>query len=139
MIKERIEELQEQFSYIDDWEEKYKYIMDIGKSIAPLADYEKNDETKVRGCSSQVWLISEFDKANNKAIFRGESDSALVQGLVGIMITIYSDSEPSDILENPPQDAFEALELFDALTPNRANGLRSIAKRIVDFAASCSN
>jgi cysteine desulfuration protein SufE len=133
-VAERIEELKGEFEFLDDWEDRYRYIIDIGKELSPLSPEEKTDETKVRGCTSQVWLIMEKDAASGNLIFRGESDSTLVQGLVGVLIRIYSDAKAIDIAAIPPEKALGDLQLFDALSPSRANGLKSMAKKITEFA-----
>ena len=133
-VAERIEELKGEFEFLDDWEDRYRYIIDIGKDFAPLTPEQKNDETKVRGCASQVWLIMEKDEQSGNLVFHGESDSTLVQGLVGVLIRIYSNAKASDIVAIPPEQALSELQLFDALSPSRANGLKSMAKKIIEFA-----
>ena len=133
-ITNRLEELADDFSYLEDWETRYRHIIDMGRGLQPLAEAEKNENTKVRGCVSQVWLVQEFDKVNNQIILRGESDSTLVQGLLSVLIFIYSGSNPEEVLSLPPENVFETLGLIDALTPSRANGLKSMAGRIVEFA-----
>ena len=137
-VAERIEELKGEFEFLDDWEDRYRYIIDIGKDLAPLLPAQKNDETKVRGCTSQVWLIMEKDATNGNLVFHGESDSTLVQGLVGVLIRIYSNAKASDIAAIPPEKALAELQLFDALSPSRANGLKSMAKKITEFAIANS-
>lgn len=133
-ITNRLEELADDFSYLEDWETRYRHIIDMGRGLQPLAEAEKNENTKVRGCASQVWLVQEFDKADNKIILRGESDSTLVQGLLSVLIAIYSGATPEEVLSLPPENVFETLGLIEALTPSRANGLKSMAGRIVEFA-----
>lgn len=129
---QRFDEIKSDFEFLDDWEDRYRHIIDLGKNLAPLNEVEKTDETKVRGCASQVWLVSEFE--NGKAKFRGESDSTLVQGLLAVLIFLYSGLPTAEIISNPPQMVFDALNLSEALTPSRANGLKSMAARIIDFA-----
>ncbi|MCA0372449.1 MAG: SufE family protein [Proteobacteria bacterium] len=130
----RFEDLKSDFDFLDNWEDRYRHIIDMGKKIAPLSEIEKNDETKIRGCASQVWLVCEYNKEANIITFRGESDSTLVQGLLSILIALYSSLSPFEIINNPPQNVFDALNLQDALTPSRSNGLKSMASRIVEFA-----
>lgn len=130
----RFDDLKSDFDFLDNWEDRYRHIIDMGKNLSPLKDEEKNADTKIRGCASQVWLICEFQRENNIVIFRGESDSTLVQGLLAILISLYSSIAPSEIINNPPQNVFDALNLQDALTPSRSNGLKSMASRIVEFA-----
>ena len=133
-ITSRVEDLKSEFDFLDDWEDRYRYIIDIGKELTPLVEGEKNDLTKVRGCTSQVWLIMEKDATNGNLIFRGESDSTLVQGLVGILVRIYSNAAASDIVALPPEQALAELKLYDALSPSRTNGLKSMATKITAFA-----
>ncbi len=130
----RFEDLKSDFDFLDNWEDRYRHIIDLGKKLATLSDTEKNADTKIRGCASQVWLICEFDEKNKIIRFRGESDSTLVQGLLAILIGLYSSLAPSEIIDNPPQNVFDALNLQEALTPSRSNGLKSMASRIVEFA-----
>ena len=130
----RFEDLKSDFDFLDNWEDRYRHIIDLGKKLATLSDTEKNADTKIRGCASQVWLICEFDEKDKIIRFRGESDSTLVQGLLAILIGLYSSLAPSEIIDNPPQNVFDALNLQEALTPSRSNGLKSMASRIVEFA-----
>lgn len=131
-INLRIEQIKSDLEFMTDWEEKFTYIIDIGRNLEKLSSDEMNDENKVRGCVSQVWLISEF--LDGKLYFRGASDSTLVQGLVAVLINIYSGLTPSEIIEYPPEKALETLGLKEAVTPNRANGLKSMAVRILTLA-----
>lgn len=131
---ERIDEIKSDLEFMNDWEERFTYIIDLGRNLSPLSPNEMTDEHKVRGCVSQVWLLNDF--IQGRLYFRGASDSSLVQGLVAILISLYSGLEPREIIDNPPETALEILELKEALTPNRANGLKSMASRILAIAVN---
>jgi cysteine desulfuration protein SufE len=130
----RLEELKEEFSFLDDWEERYRYVIDLGRTLAPLAENERVDISKVRGCASQVWLVSAVAPGTGLVDFRGQSDAAIVQGLLAILVRLYSGRPPAEILALDAQAAFQALGLGDALTPQRSNGLKAMAQRIHDVA-----
>lgn len=132
ILEARLNEIESDFSFLDGWEEKYSHIIDIGKSLEPLSESQMTDEFKVKGCTSQVWLIPELK--NDRLYFKGGSDSTLVKGLLGVMLSIYSDALPKDILGLNPEDVFKRLALEEALTPNRANGLKSMANKIIEYA-----
>lgn len=130
----RLEELIEEFSFLDDWEERYRYVIDLGRTLAPLEESERVDISKVRGCASQVWLVSAVAPGTGLVDFRGQSDAAIVQGLLAILVRLYSGRLPAEILALDAQAAFQALGLGDALTPQRSNGLKAMAQRIHDVA-----
>lgn len=134
----RLEAIVEDFEFLDDWEEKFRHIIDLGKALAPLQDADKNAQNKVQGCTSQVWIISEYDKNSNLIRFSGNSDSTLVQGLLAILISIYSNASPKQILELDPNIIFQSLQLADSLTPNRSGGMTAMVNRMQDFAKTCA-
>ena len=132
----KIEDLVIDFEFFDNWEDKYKYIIELGKNCPPLNENEKNNENKVDGCASQVWLITEKEKLNDKIIlkFKGDSDALIVKGLVVILFSIFSKKSPNEIIKI---DAFEKLRDLDLernLTMQRSNGLSSMVKRIKEEA-----
>lgn len=130
----RLTQLAEEFEFLDDWETKYRHIIDLGKKLPAISPSQKNDGNKIKGCASQVWLVCAYSKESGKVTYGGESDSTLVQGLMGILIHIYSDANPSDIISLAPEEVFATLGLVEALTASRANGLSSIADNIMKFA-----
>lgn len=134
MSDPRLEELIEEFSFLDEWEERYRYVIDLGRTLAPLAESERVEIAKVRGCASQVWLVSATEPETGTVEFRGQSDAAIVQGLLAILVRLYSGRPPSEILALDAQTAFQALGLGDALTPQRSNGLKAMAQRMQDVA-----
>ena len=132
----KIEDLIIDFEFFDNWEDKYKYIIELGKNFPSLSEEEKNNDNKVDGCASQVWLIIKKEKIGDKVIlkFRGDSDALLVKGLVVILFSIFSEKSPDEIIKI---DAFEKLRNLDLernLTMQRSNGLSSMVKRIKEEA-----
>jgi cysteine desulfuration protein SufE len=122
-------DLQSDFAVLDDWEDRYRYIIELGRTLPPMAPELKNETTKVRGCASQVWLVSE-PQAPGTMHFLGESDAHIVQGLIAILFTIYEGKSPREILSIDPGTVFDALGLKEHLTPQRSNGLASMVERI---------
>ena len=132
----KIEDLITDFEFFDNWEDKYKYIIELGKNCPSLNENEKNNDNKVDGCASQVWLITKKEKLNDKIIlkFKGDSDALIVKGLVVILFSIFSEKSPDEIIKI---DAFETLRNLDLernLTMQRSNGLSSMVKRIKEEA-----
>ena len=132
----KIEDLITDFEFFDNWEDKYKYIIELGKNCPSLNENEKNNDNKVDGCASQVWLITKKEELNDKIIlkFKGDSDALIVKGLVVILFSIFSEKSPDEIIKI---DAFEKLRNLDLernLTMQRSNGLSSMVKRIKEEA-----
>jgi cysteine desulfuration protein SufE len=128
-----LSEILETFDFLDDWEDRYKYLIDLGKEMPDLADAEKTDANKVRGCVSQVWLITSIDKTGDGTpvlSFRGDSDALIVQGLVAIVTSLFSGKTAQDILDTDVEGIFVKLGLQEHLTPQRSNGLKSMVGRI---------
>ena len=124
------QDLRDDFSFLDDWEARYAHIIDLGKSLAPLAGDEMTEENKVRGCASQVWLVSEPSPISGALRFRGASDAILVSGLIALLLNLFSDRTPEDILSFDAETFFGELGVKDALSPQRSNGFRSMIARI---------
>jgi cysteine desulfuration protein SufE len=128
-----IETIREDFAFLDEWEDRYRYVIDLGRSLEPLPDAAHNDANKVRGCVSQVWIERESRaNADDRTIlhFRGDSDSHLVRGLVAIALALYSDRTANEILETDALSTFRELGLEQHLTPQRSNGVRAMVERI---------
>lgn len=134
---DRLEDLVADFSFLDNWEDRFRHIIDLGRELEDLSSDEKVAQNKVQGCTSQVWLISHFNKPDNLIIFKGNSDSTLVQGLLAILLKVYSNANPNAILELDPMEIFKSLELMESLTPNRSNGLVAMVNKIREFATEC--
>ena len=124
-------EIVEEFSLLGNWVDKYQYIIDMGRNLSSLSDDEKIEENRIKGCQSQVWFITELK--NKRLIFRATSDAAIVSGLIAILLRIYSDKRPKDIIEAPIY-FIEALEFEQHLSPTRSNGLSSMLTAIKNFA-----
>ena len=124
-----LDELAEEFSLLDDWEDRYRYIIDLGRSLQPLSESEHTEQNKVRGCASQVWLVTEPEDAG-RLHFRGDSDAHIVRGLIAILLKLFSDRTPKEILGVDARGAYERLGLSGALTAQRSNGLFSMVERI---------
>jgi len=129
LILTTIAAIREDFAFLDDWEDRYRYVIELGKALEPLPDAARNDDNKVRGCVSQVWIETET-RDGGVLHFRGDSDSHLVRGLVAIAIALYSDRAASEILTEDARKTFTELGLEAHLTPQRSNGVRSMIERI---------
>ena len=125
---DNIQDMIDDFQFLDDWEDRYMHVIDMGKSLPELTYEEKNETNKVRGCASQVWLISE--KTGDRFTFRGDSDAHIVKGLVAIVIEIFSNRIASEILSLDAKTILEQLGLSEHLSTQRANGLASMIERI---------
>ena len=131
--------IRDDFASLDDWEDRYRYVIELGHELEPLSDAAHNDANKVRGCVSQVWLEREARTgADGRTIlrFRGDSDSHLVRGLIAIAIALFSDRAPEQILAVDAFGVFRALGLEQHLTPQRSNGVRAMIERIRTDAAA---
>ncbi|HEX3365300.1 SufE family protein [Phenylobacterium sp.] len=128
-IPDELAELAAEFEVLGDWEERYRYVIDLGKDLAPLTDAERSDANKVRGCASQVWLVTE-PHADGTLTFRGDSDAHIVRGLIAIVLRLFSGRRPAEILAFDAPAAFETLGLKGALSQQRSNGLASMVARI---------
>lgn len=131
-IDQTIEELAEDFALLPDWEERISYVIELARTLEPLTDAERVEENRVSGCVSRVWLVSE--KNGETLHFRGDSDAHLVRGEIAMLLRIFSDRTPQEILSVDPKAVFERLGLKDALTMQRSNGLFSMMKRMQDQA-----
>jgi cysteine desulfuration protein SufE len=124
-----LEALQGEFSLLDDWEDRYRYIIDLGRELEPLSEEEHAEDNRVRGCASQVWLISE-PRSGGVLHLRGDSDAHIVRGLIAILLRLYSDRAPQEVLKFDARAAYDSLGLGQALTAQRSNGLFSMVERI---------
>ena len=130
-IQDELAELSAEFEVLGDWEERYRYVIDLGKDLSPLSDAERSDANKVRGCASQVWLATEPGDGPDPVLnFRGDSDAHIVRGLVAIVLAIYSGKRASEIASLDALDIFRGIGMIEHLSAQRANGLRSMVNRI---------
>ena len=132
-----LESLLDDFSLFDDWEDRYRYIIELGGTLAPLSEAEHSDAYKVPGCVSQVWLVTERD--NDRLSFRGDSDAHIVRGLVAILLDLFNNKTPTEISDFDAEAAFNELGLGEHLTPQRSNGFYSMVQRIRNDAAAVSD
>ena len=131
-----IDDIEADFELLDDWEDRYRYLIELGRQLPPMPEGSQNAETKVPGCVSQVWLTSAADAAVPPHLsFLGESDAHIVRGLVAITLALFSGRTAPEILAIDAEARFAKLGLQEHLTPQRSNCLRSMVKRIKDDAA----
>jgi len=128
-INDELYDLEAEFEMLGDWEERYRHVIDLGRDLGPLSDTERSDQNKVRGCASQVWLVTETIDGTHLT-FRGDSDAHIVRGLVALVLRLYSTRTAPDILAFDAQKAFDRLGLSGALSSQRSNGLRAMVERI---------
>ena len=121
-------------SFFDTWEDRYKYIIDLGKELPPLNDDSRNETNLVRGCQSQVWLVSEA--RDGKLFFEADSDAFIVKGLLAVVLAAYNGKTPEQVTAFDVEGYFSALNLLKHLSVTRGNGLRAMVKRIQDTAAA---
>ncbi|MCR9127946.1 MAG: SufE family protein [Alphaproteobacteria bacterium] len=127
-LQNDIDELVDEFDFLGDWEERYRYLIELGQGLAPLPDHERTDATKVKGCVSQVWVV--LDDHDGKIILRGDSDAHIVKGLVALMARLYSNRTPAEALTIDPKDVLSRIGLSEHLSPQRSNGLASMIGRV---------
>ncbi len=130
-IDQTIEELVDDFALLPDWEERISYVIELGRGLTPLADSERSESNRVRGCTSPTWLVRDTRTDEpEKLFFRGDSEAHIVRGEIALLLRIFSGQTPADILAVDPQAVFVRLGLKDALTAQRSNGLFSMMSRI---------
>ena len=130
-IAEIESEIVDEFSLFDSWDEKYEYIIDLGKKPAPLEEQYKKDENKVRGCQSTVWLVADY--RNGRVYFKAESNSVIVQGLISLLIRVLSGQKPDDIVE-AKLEFLNEIGMMTHLAQTRSNGLLAMVKQMKNYA-----
>lgn len=133
-IKKRQQQLVEEFSALKSWEDRYKRVIEIGKTLPPLPVDYRNDKFLVKGCQSQVWLHAQLSETGKVELF-ADSDALIVKGLVAVLLRVYSETLPDDILSAPPT-FIEDLGFRSHLSPSRANGLMAMVKQIMLYATA---
>ena len=122
------------FEFLDEWEDRYRYVIELGRSLEPLPEQARRPDTKVQGCVSQVWLVSTMASSEQSNFprlhFVGDSDAHIVRGLIAILVAIYSDRRADEILATDAHATFNRLGLKDHLTPQRSNGFAAMVERI---------
>ncbi|MCD2421759.1 SufE family protein [Niabella pedocola] len=130
-IEEIEEEIVDEFSLFDSWDDKYEYIIDLGKKLQPLDDAFKKDENKVKGCQSTVWLVADYQDGH--VIYKAESDAVIVKGLISMLIRVLSNHTPDEIL-NADMDFINKIGMTSHLAQTRSNGLRAMVKQMKHYA-----
>jgi len=127
-----IEQITADFELLDDWEDRYRYVIELGKKLTSLPETERSDANKVRGCASQVWLWTRTEQRDGGTVLRfvGDSDALIVRGLVAIAIALFDGKAPREIAATDAEAVFDRLELRAHLTAQRSNGLRALVDRI---------
>ncbi len=128
-----IDDIVENFSLLDEWDDRYRYVIELGRTLAPLRDSEHTEANKVRGCASQVWLITQVKPNGSDGpvlAFSGDSDAHIVRGLIAILFALYSGRTARAILDTDAHALFDRLALRENLTPQRSNGLNAMVERI---------
>jgi cysteine desulfuration protein SufE len=128
-----IDEIRDNFELLEDWDDRYRYVIELGRTLEPMPEAEHSPENKVQGCVSQVWLSKRIDRdAGNGVVMKylGDSDAHIVRGLIAILLTLYSGRTPQEILSTDAPAVFDEFGFRDHLTPQRSNGLRSMVERI---------
>jgi cysteine desulfuration protein SufE len=131
-----IDEINENFALLDEWDDRYRYLIELGRMLPPLPDAAHTEANKVQGCASQVWLTTDIAPSPSGPVlsFVGDSDAHIVRGLIAILFAIYSHKPARDILATDALALFDKLGLREHLTPQRSNGLKSMVGRIRDEA-----
>jgi cysteine desulfuration protein SufE len=130
-IEEIENEIIEEFSLFDSWDDKYEYIIDLGKKLPPLEDQYKKDENKVRGCQSTVWLVADYK--DGRIYYKADSDAVIVKGLISMLIRVLSGQTPDDIV-NAKLDFIREIGMMSHLAQTRSNGLLSMVKQMKNYA-----
>jgi cysteine desulfuration protein SufE len=127
-----LDAIRSDFALLDDWEDRYRYVIELGRALPPLPDGLRTEANRVRGCASQVWLATkaEPDGGAPRLTFEGDSDAHIVRGLIAILLAIYADKTAEEILRTDARAAFAELGLQEHLTPQRSNGFFSMVERI---------
>ncbi|KXS52037.1 MAG: cysteine desulfuration protein SufE [Marinobacter sp. T13-3] len=131
-----LDDVLEDFDFLDDWEERYAYIIDLGKQLPAFPDDERLEKNFVHGCQSQVWLIHHYDDESGKLFLLIDSDAMIVRGLAAIILVALNNKTPRELLATDIDELFERLDLFRHISPTRGNGLRAMVGKIRDIAAA---
>ena len=126
------QDIAENLSFLDDWEDRLNYVIELGQALPPMPDDDKSAENKVKGCVSNVWLVSEVDRSSDQPVmsFRGQSDAIITKGLVAVLLALYSGRPATEVAETDAIAWFEKLGLSEHLGMQRSNGLVAMVNRI---------
>ena len=141
MATEAFEDIAETFDFLDDWEDRYRHVIDMGKAMEDLPEDLRVPATKVDGCASQVWLVPEIggDGADARFHFRGDSDAMIVKGLIAILVALYDGLSVTEVMAVDAPAELGRLGLNDHLSAQRSNGLRAMIQRIRDIATAAQS
>jgi cysteine desulfuration protein SufE len=134
--KTTLDDVLEGFEFLDDWEDRYAFIIDLGKQLPEFPEDERREQNYVHGCQSQVWLIHHYDEASGKLYLLIDSDAIIVRGLAAIILVALNGKAPRELLSTDIDELFEQLDLFRHISPTRGNGLRAMVGKIRDIAAT---
>lgn len=140
-ITTKLDEIIENFDYLDEWEDRYRYLIELGRGLEPLDEAAYCDKNKVRGCVSQVWLVTKVarEQGGSPVLYlKGDSDAHIVRGLVALLLALYSGQTAAGILAIDAQGLFGKLGLLAHLTPQRSNGVRAMVERIKNDARAAA-
>jgi cysteine desulfuration protein SufE len=131
-IMTTIDEIRDNFELLEEWDDRYRYVIELGRTLEPMPEAEHSSENKVQGCVSQVWLSKKMGRDSNGPVLKylGDSDAHIVRGLIAILLTLYSGRTPQEILATDATGVFDEFGFRDHLTPQRSNGLRAMVERI---------
>ncbi|MDD2330439.1 MAG: SufE family protein [Bacteroidales bacterium] len=130
-IQEKQQKVVEEFSFLEDWMDKYEYLIELGKNLPPLDDSSKQEKNLIKGCQSRVWL--DVRRENGKLFFKADSDALITKGIISLLVQVFSGHTPEEILDSN-MDFIEKIGLKDHLSPTRANGLLSMIQQIQMYA-----
>jgi len=135
-----IAEIREDFAFLGSWEERYEYIIDLGRELEEFPESEKNEKNRIKGCMSQVWLLASWEEngPERRLHLKAASDSSIVRGLAALLLVLYDGVPEAQLSNSSARDIFEELGLSEHLSPSRRNGLAALEKRVRDFIASGS-
>ena len=127
-----IDEIRDNFALLEEWDDRYRYVIELGRTLAPMPEAEHSAANKVNGCASQVWLSKQIDRSDGEPQlnYLGDSDAHIVRGLIAILLTLYSGRTPQGILGTDAIAVFDEFGFREHLTPQRSNGLRAMVERI---------
>jgi len=129
-----LDEIKDAFGFFDSWEDKYRFIIDLGKSQESLPESDRNEHNLIRGCQSQVWMVADYNPSSNTLALRIDSDAHIVRGLSAIVLACYDGQTPDAIIEHDMDALFAELSLLEHLSPTRGNGLRAMVSKIRELA-----
>lgn len=130
-MEDRVSQIKKHFLTFSDWEDRYRELIHLGRDLAPYPEEKREEKYKVKGCQSQVWLLPEFK--NGRVYFYADSDAILVKGIIGLLVKVYSDATPDEILSTKP-DFLKEVGITEHLSMNRSNGLAAMMKQIQMYA-----